>query len=348
MKKSSTKCNMEIVAIRDNTYIFNDEGINITLTISQEEDKLDFRITVDGVLRSFKTQLNLEQLRSHSLFQMFDNLKEIIDTIDSCIKSFEFQLIYRDRCQLTIFNVFIKKYMSATIDFEEEEGDNNLTMHRLIEMVVKLQNDLNKKTQEINDLKSNISNLNDSFLQFKQEMQCLTGTQVTSKILRSDEHVIMKQWLGKDFKLRLLFSSYNDGDSADNFHTNCDWKKNTLTLIETNTGRRFGGFSKQPWNGVKGYVQGDGEDFLFTLDNRKKLLNTDTRSSIYCHSGYLTIFGYGHDICIKEGFLTNHSSYSILTSYGAGEDIKDPKTYLAGGNYFQVKMMEVFQVCFDN
>ena len=46
---------------------------------------------------------------------------------------------------------------------------------------------------------------------------------------------------------KLIFSTKTDGDSPSVFHSKCDHKYNTLTLIEAVNNRRFGGFTNLPW-----------------------------------------------------------------------------------------------------
>ena len=65
--------------------------------------------------------------------------------------------------------------------------------------------------------------------------------------------------------MNLLYKTTADSDSAETFHQKCDKAESSLVLVETDKGKRFGGFTAQNW-------RGDGEDkmdpntFLFSLD----------------------------------------------------------------------------------
>jgi hypothetical protein len=54
-------------------------------------------------------------------------------------------------------------------------------------------------------------------------------------------------------KWNLLYRGSRDGFAAASFHSKCDHKSNTLTLIETTKGFSFGGFTPIPWDSNSGY-----------------------------------------------------------------------------------------------
>ena len=56
-------------------------------------------------------------------------------------------------------------------------------------------------------------------------------------------------------------NAIND-DKSLNFHTRVDGIKNTLTLVKTKKGIRFGGFTSEIWNQIGGYGKCDPLDFV--------------------------------------------------------------------------------------
>jgi hypothetical protein len=216
----------------------------------------------------------------------------------------------------------------------------NVIISQLTETVFNLQKEVKRHTNEINELKSINAELTDK-LKHNGDSVYISG----SRILNSDETGLMKEWLGYAFKLQLLYSSYNDGDKAAAFHSRCDGYTNTLTLIETVNNRRFGAFTKLAWDnpntGV--YCSGDGTDFIFSLDNKRKFMDGTKQHTILCRYGVMPTFGAGNDIFIAEGYLSNTtSSTNFPFSYGVGEDVG--KHYLCGTLNFQVKRIEVYNV----
>ena len=54
-------------------------------------------------------------------------------------------------------------------------------------------------------------------------------------------------------KFTLLYRASNEGFLISNFHSKCDGKKNTVTLVETLNGKRFGGFTDIAWDQCNNY-----------------------------------------------------------------------------------------------
>ena len=69
-----------------------------------------------------------------------------------------------------------------------------------------------------------------------------------------------------DFNLGLLYRNSRDGNSAESFHQHCDGHTNTLTLVESNYGHIFGGFTSKDW-AMSHYVQDD-LAFLFRVKSK--------------------------------------------------------------------------------
>jgi hypothetical protein len=67
----------------------------------------------------------------------------------------------------------------------------------------------------------------------------------------------------------LLFKSSVDGDSSQKFHEKCDFNGATLTLVRSETGRRFGGYTSISWDKNIGDYNAKGDNFIFSLDARK-------------------------------------------------------------------------------
>ena len=150
----------------------------------------------------------------------------------------------------------------------------------------------------------------------------------------------------------LLYQGSRDGFLASHFHSRCDGKSNTLTIVKSNIGNIFGGFTSAHWNS-SGSWQEDKNSFLYSL------INKENRHLIFEHSSsnkysigsikqYGPIFGAGNDICIFDSSNSNTSSYSNLgNTYTHPEypfNSPKAKTILAGTYNFQVVEIEVFQL----
>jgi hypothetical protein len=89
-------------------------------------------------------------------------------------------------------------------------------------------------------------------MQHQIELFGLHGGEFDSKIVK-DKRLIdqLHDWLkesNSDGELSLLYRGSQDGMEAKHFHSKCDGKGPTLTVVETFTGKVIGGFSNQSWS----------------------------------------------------------------------------------------------------
>jgi len=149
------------------------------------------------------------------------------------------------------------------------------------------------------------------------DLESMKGSATLSKDQINDLELLC------DLKIKqenLLYRASKDGFGAHNFHAKCDHKPNTLTIIKSENGNVFGGFTALTWDGAD--WKQDTASFLFSLINNDKTpvkmnvaINPD---AICCHSSYGPTFGGGHDlhICDKSNEVGN--SYSNPRSFLTG------------------------------
>ena len=146
----------------------------------------------------------------------------------------------------------------------------------------------------------------------------------------------------------LIYQATRDGFAASTFHSKCDNKPNTLSVIRSSNGNVFGGYTEESWSGIRYKI--DLSAFIFSLINKQnkplKMKCPECQNTIYCHIGYGPTFGGGHDFHISDNSNTNTNSYSNLghsyshPDYAAGSN--EAKSFLAGSNNFQVSEIEVY------
>ena len=138
----------------------------------------------------------------------------------------------------------------------------------------------------------------------------------------------------------LIYKASRDGDKAEIFHEMCDKSKNTLTLIKTDKGRRFGGFTTQTWEG-QNVNKKDDFAFVFSFDNMRIYKVNSGEDAIGCYKVNGPDF-CGWQIVIQDNFLSQKSCYTCdkELGYRTSEDYE-----LNGGEkYFGVSELEVFEV----
>lgn len=121
-------------------------------------------------------------------------------------------------------------------------------------------------------------------------------------------------------KLELLFQGSKHGFSSSQFHTLCNGKGPTLTLIRNDLGYLFGAFTSLSWNS-NGSWYSDSTAFLFSFDLQKKFTQFQNQSyAVYMDPNYGPTFGNGHDIYIASDCNSNTSSHvNMNTTYSLND-----------------------------
>lgn len=117
-----------------------------------------------------------------------------------------------------------------------------------------------KKLIEIKKDEINLKNIDSKIITKADELKFIENTYKNNDMILAN----------KIFKPKLLYRASRDGDSSSNFHSKCDNIRDTLTLVKTNNGLRFGGYTNEIWNGVNSY-KGDDKAFCFSLELKKKV-----------------------------------------------------------------------------
>ncbi len=179
------------------------------------------------------------------------------------------------------------------------------------------------------------------------------GFSISSNILIKDDiNFLLKDLFeSKKIKAKLLYSSEYHEKDAKIFHEKCDGIENTLVLIQTDSNRRFGGFTKIAWSSKEGWVEGDGTNFIFSLCKKTKFFNNQRKDcAIYNHNTCFPCFGGGCDIgLLGNCFVNDQSANTVFPfSYGVGEkfDIRGD-FYFADNDEFQVLKLEIYKISFD-
>ena len=145
--------------------------------------------------------------------------------------------------------------------------------------------------------------------------------------------------LNQRITLNLLYKATADSDKAAIFHEKCDDARCTLVLVETDKGRRFGGYTTCSWSGDC-IDKKDEEAFVFSLDKMNIYENIPGEDAIGCYPKFGPIF-LGCQIRIYDNaFTKGGTTYEKGLNYNTEEDYE-----LTGGDReFIVKEIEVYEV----
>ena len=176
-------------------------------------------------------------------------------------------------------------------------------------------------------------------------------------------------------KFNFLFRASDHQFSAKKFHEHCDDKGCTLTIIKSNHGNIFGGYTSKSWKSDRLTTsKSDRRAFLFLIKSndesiqikcplllRLPIYGYKPKHAIYCLNQNGPVFGNGFDIVIRDKCnkkvdkhekecwkRKRNNNYSLQDTYGklnselnicgGTRDEKD------GTSYFQVIDYEVFQI----
>ena len=215
--------------------------------------------------------------------------------------------------------------------------------YSLVNKISSLNNRVSYLEKENMDLKARLSIL-EKFLKPKLDDQIKLKEKILSDIITNIKEldVINKRLLRQNKRTvyTLIYKATRDGDKADNFHAMCDSYNNTIVLIKTIKGRKFGGFTHEKWEG-EDINKIDNRAFLFSIDRQKTYDVYKNNEAIVCYKLNGPDF-CGWQIVIHDNFLSNKQCYT-------GEkdvNFKTEEDYeLNGGEkYFGIEELEVFQI----
>ena len=206
------------------------------------------------------------------------------------------------------------------------------------------------KLNELNQLKAQLNNLNQLNAQssLNQNTKIVETTKMTRSIIKGDIlhnlnelEMITRKINNSNNKitLNLLYKATADSDSAEAFHQKCDKAESSLVLVETDKGKRFGGFTTQNWRG-DGEEKMDPNAFVFSLDKMAIYDNIPEEEAIGCYPKFGPIF-LGCQIRIFDNAFKNGGT---TFEKGANYDTEEDFVLSGGEQKFGVKEIEVYEV----
>ncbi|XP_015756507.1 PREDICTED: hemicentin-2-like isoform X2 [Acropora digitifera] len=162
-------------------------------------------------------------------------------------------------------------------------------------------------------------------------------------------------WSSSRSRFVRCWRAKSDGWAASTFHSNCDGKGPTVTIIQVGS-YIFGGYTDVSWSSPSscGYASSS-KSFLYSLYNingfspvKLQIKSRWQNRAIYRCSGYGPTFGNGQDIYISNNAASNRNSYTYCGyTYhlppGYSSSYSSCTFYAGGGShYFTPTDIEVF------
>ena len=250
------------------------------------------------------------------------------------------------RKQLEQFNSLKKQFSELNaLKIKAAEVDNlKLRIEELEKINQKYENeiknfkDMHVKYLSIKSKQSKVENKEEIYEEENSQNDTVKG----DIIHNTDELELLTRKINKDHKkltLNLLYKATADSDRASVFHAKCDDANSTIVLVETDKGKRFGGFTTCSWSGDC-LDKKDEDAFVFSLDKMKTYDNIPGDEAIGCYPKFGPIF-LGCQIRIYDNaFTKGGTTFEKGLNYETEEDFE-----LTGGDrVFNVSEIEVYEV----
>ena len=253
------------------------------------------------------------------------------------------------RKQLEQFNSLKKQFSELNaLKIKAAEVDNlKLRIEELEKINQKYENeiknfkDMHVKYLSIKSKQSKVENKEEIYEEENSQNDTVKG----DIIHNTDELELLTRKINKDHKkltLNLLYKATADSDRASVFHGKCDDANSTIVLVETDKGKRFGGFTTCSWSGDC-LDKKDEDAFVFSLDKMKTYDNIPGDEAIGCYPKFGPIF-LGCQIKIFDNaFTKGGTTFEKDLNFNTTEDYE----LTDGERTFEVKDIEVYEVIIE-
>ena len=241
------------------------------------------------------------------------------------------------------------------INIPLKEKDIKSELHSIIPYINTLNEKVKNLENEVNILKNKLNDIYDIHI-YKDDIEKIIKEKKEEKrmkeayesydlhksnIIKKNEVDLILNWFDKKNpkKIKLLLDSKIDGDLIEKFLNKCTGKYPSIVFVKTTKGKRFGGYSSIPWRNTSGSYEKDKNNFIFSLDKKKKYKIKEHKKAIITNTHYFA-FADGDGFRIGQNSTSNNISYS--QSNGVYET---NETYELNGELnFTVSSYEVYQI----
>ena len=215
----------------------------------------------------------------------------------------------------------IKNMMEELNAYRIKAHENDMLKKHIEELEYQIQAIQERQEEDVKEVKGDI-------IHDMNELEM-----ITKKINKENKRII----------INLLYKASADSDSAAVFHEKCDGANNTIVLVETKDGKRFGGYTTKSWTG-NCVEKADPDAFIFSFDKMKTYDNIPGDDAIGCYPKFGPIF-LGCQIKIFDNaFTRGGTTFEKELNFNTEEDYE-----LTGGNRtFDVKDIEVYEVIIED
>ena len=312
---------------------------NTEINTTETQNIINYETQQTGGDTNFQTQENKEN-EVDSLKNKLDELQILNSKVDELIGL---------KSQFEEINNLITQINQINLNKPQNEEQSNNQDNEKESIKTKIQETeklIEQYKMEIMNLKENKTSIKESSESEQNQHlfhQRIQQYSVKGEIIHNREELElitkMMNKINKKVIINLLYKATADSDKAQAFHEKCDKAQSSLVLIETDKGKRFGGFTTSSWSGDC-IDKKDEDAFIFSLDKMKVYRNIPGEDAIGCYPNFGPIF-LGCQIRIYDNaFSKGGTTFEKGSNYETEEDYE-----LTGGDTeFNVKEIEVYEV----
>ena len=323
-----------------------EENVTTKIIIGIMDDSI--KIIARENIDLYKGHFNLNNLQEKDrYFKMYDKIEDAYDDIITSFSKNNYELIKEGNHLIINLEIEVnyKKNIISLI-LERNEIKNEDLIKSLYEMASKYIKENSGLKSEIKYLKEKI-NIMDEKIDFlynhvKTKENYFDRVFQKCRLLKDEKQVeLVEKWISPSgfFKCKLIYDAKEHGDKVSTFHSLCDNKGATLTIISTSDNKIFGGYLSMSFSENSGWIH-DEKAFVFSLNYNEKYESLDTTYTFYGGKDRGPTFG-GYNIEIFDSFLSiDKNRYNPYSgTYNFHERYKGSKD-----QYFRVNELQVYQI----
>ena len=318
------------------------ENENLRNELKQYKEKYDKLTNEFNSLHKDATTLQDQHNELLKLKEQYENDNQILqNNLEQFNK--ENETLKQNITLLTKQNESIVNEYNILKNNKEKNNYNEEEIKNLMEEL----NAYKIKAQENDMLKKHIEELEYQMQMMQERQEEEDVKEVKGDIIHDmNELEMITKKINKENKriiINLLYKASADSDSASVFHEKCDGANNTIVLVETKDGKRFGGYTTKSWKG-NCVEKADSDAFIFSFDKMKTYDNIPGDDAIGCYPKFGPIF-LGCQIKIFDNaFSRGGTTFEKELNFNTEEDYE-----LTGGSrQFEVKDIEVYEVIIED
>ena len=308
-------------------------NILLTLFNSNKYSIEDDGISKVKVVIKLKDILGNDELHDIILYQIELDQNTKIELMEERINKLE-----KKTEQLTKENLELKEKINVLYNLL---NGNNL--------IKKIKDELSINKNDINNI--NLPELKEIEKPVRNFIQ-INSIKFESSIIQTKKEIMfildeIQRKIGSINNIKLIYNATSHGDSIDEFHKKCDYKPNTLMIVQTSKGFKFGGFTSTGWNDNRGKEIYDKKAFCFSINLNKiyNIIKPENALHIQSDDGRPSFGTVSYVFILQNNFLSNNGNYVNKMKEYKGESI----SYEINGyeKDFKAKEVEVFQINYE-